>query len=126
MFSGRKSRRERRIIREKQLAGRKLSPPSYAVSVSDDLNNKRLSKQTGESASSDSDSDSSKASSNSSYGSASSRSGHNIKRKRRKTDSRKKSQSSKKRNKVEFITTFGGSGAESEGEATFFLFSFLQ
>ena len=112
MFSGRKSRRERRIIREKQLAGRKLSPPSYAVSNSDDVKNKRLGTKTGESASSDSDS--SKASSNSSYGSAT-RSGHNIKRKRRKMDQKKKNQSCKKRNKVEFITTFGGSGAESEG-----------
>ncbi|XP_054262730.1 CLK4-associating serine/arginine rich protein [Macrosteles quadrilineatus] len=32
MFSGRKSRRERRAFREKKLVGRKLSPPSYAAS----------------------------------------------------------------------------------------------
>ena len=102
MFSGRKSRRERRIIREKQLAGRKLSPPSYAVSVADDLSSKKLSKHTIDSASSDSDS--SKASSNS---------GH-AKYKRRKLGSRAKNQSNKRRNKVEFITTFGGSGADSE------------
>uniref|UniRef100_A0A1B6IL57 Suppressor of white apricot N-terminal domain-containing protein n=1 Tax=Homalodisca liturata TaxID=320908 RepID=A0A1B6IL57_9HEMI len=31
MFSGRKSRRERRAFREKKLLGRKLSPPSYAA-----------------------------------------------------------------------------------------------
>lgn len=31
MFSGRKSRRERRLLREKRLMGRKLSPPSYAA-----------------------------------------------------------------------------------------------
>lgn len=30
-FAGRKSRRERRIYKEKRLAGRKLSPPSYAA-----------------------------------------------------------------------------------------------
>ncbi|KAL1138577.1 hypothetical protein AAG570_008640 [Ranatra chinensis] len=30
MYSGRKSRRERRAYREKKLAGRKISPPSYA------------------------------------------------------------------------------------------------
>ncbi|KAG1676486.1 CLK4-associating serine/arginine rich protein [Nymphon striatum] len=34
MYSGRKSRRERRAFREKRLAGRKISPPSYAAKKS--------------------------------------------------------------------------------------------
>ena len=112
MFSGRKSRRERRIIREKQLAGRKLSPPSYAVSNSDELNSKR-NRHIGDSGSSDSDSNSSKASSDSSYGSLS-KTGRTNKRKRRRQDIRKNKLSAKS-SKVEFITTFGGSGPESEG-----------
>uniref|UniRef100_A0A1B6DU17 Suppressor of white apricot N-terminal domain-containing protein n=1 Tax=Clastoptera arizonana TaxID=38151 RepID=A0A1B6DU17_9HEMI len=33
MYSGRKSRRERRAYREKKLLGRKLSPPSYASKI---------------------------------------------------------------------------------------------
>nr|CAD7201433.1 unnamed protein product [Timema douglasi] len=34
MYSGRKSRRERRAFREKRLKGRKISPPSYAARTS--------------------------------------------------------------------------------------------
>ncbi|XP_067011375.1 CLK4-associating serine/arginine rich protein [Anabrus simplex] len=34
MYSGRKSRRERRAFREKRLQGRKISPPSYAARLS--------------------------------------------------------------------------------------------
>ncbi|GFG33479.1 hypothetical protein Cfor_06766, partial [Coptotermes formosanus] len=34
MYSGRKSRRERRAFREKRLQGRKISPPSYAARTS--------------------------------------------------------------------------------------------
>ena len=110
MFSGRKSRRERRIIREKQLAGRKLSPPSYAVSNSNEADAK-LSCDKDDSASSDSDSDSSKRSSESSD-EVSSKFGR-LKRRKRKHESRK-SKLSGKISKVEFITTFGGSGPESE------------
>ena len=110
MFSGRKSRRERRIIREKQLAGRKLSPPSYAVSVVEDMTAKTLSRYKNDSNSSASDSESSNSSDDSAYKKSSSTSRY----KRRRTNSKKKSKSNRKLNKVEFITTFGGSGAESE------------
>ena len=109
MFSGRKSRRERRIIREKQLAGRKLSPPSYAVSNTNDKDAK-LSCSKDESGSSDSDSDSSKRSSESSD-ETSSRFERRKRRKHRKIDKR----SNQTTSKVEFITTFGGSGPECEG-----------
>ena len=108
MFSGRKSRRERRIIREKQLAGRKLSPPSYAVSVAEDITAKTLSRYKNDSYSSDSES------SNSSDDSAYKKASSTARYKRRRTNSKKKSKSNRKLNKVEFITTFGGSGAESE------------
>ncbi|GAB6031738.1 hypothetical protein CHUAL_009481 [Chamberlinius hualienensis] len=41
MYSGRKSRRERRAFREKKLLGRKISPPSYAARESPTKQNRR-------------------------------------------------------------------------------------
>ena len=114
MFSGRKSRRERRIIREKQLAGRKLSPPSYALTTADDANSKANYKaklchgRESGSASSGSALDTSEDSSNSSVSSKSSRSRRIKKRKSLRN------QNPQKRNKVEFITSFGGPDPELE------------
>ena len=85
---GRKSRRERRIIREKQLAGRKLSPPSYAAKIPEI--GKGGANSESRSSSSDSDSSSSSASNNMSK--------RKNKLKRQRTPSPK----------VEFITSFGG------------------